>query len=334
MRLRAHSNGKHIIVVALLYLFTSGTVVYWAVAKYDLSDMEDAAADTKSYIRIYRGEPAQNVSSPMRLRVLTPYLARLVPELPESVSRHYKIGERAVNMKFGVVNTLFLWLTGCVLYLYLLRLGFSRLESLLGGYLFYASFFVVTYGGLPCVDPGAYFFIISGLYALMVRNWWLFGLSFAVGMTAKETTVLLLPMAAALDWRNWRNWVIAIPVIVVYGYFRISLSFPTDQSILSRSITSRFTLYGLIELCQAFLFLWFLGLYGLLKCEKPEFLRKTMWVAILPFFAVLLLGTDVGRILFLNFWIVIPLSLLALRKLVVKKVFEPPSVVKTYNQQE
>ena len=143
-----------------------------------------------------------------------------------------------------------------------------------------------------------------------------YALALAIGMAAKETTILVFGAALLLNWRQWRPYAVAVPVLAVYAYFRNEVSLSTDPSMFDRSIASRVTLYGLIELTQTFLFLWVLAAYGWMKCEVNSFLKRLAPLALAPIAAMLVLGTDIGRILFLNYWLVIPLSLLALRKLV------------------
>jgi hypothetical protein len=304
------------VIVALLFLAVSGSVVYWAVAKYDLGDLDEDAVDSQHYIAIYQGKGPEEIAPEMRCRVLTPWLARLVPDLPEWIVQSFSdTNERRVNLKFGIVNMGWLWLTGITLFYFLRDLSFTSVESLLGGFLFYTSFFVITYGGLPLVDAGAYFFLIAGLRSLQTGSVIGYSSALIAGMAAKETTILVFGAAVLLNPRDWRFYAVAGPVLGAYVFCRGQLSFAADPSLFDRSIATRFSLYGLIEFTQAFLFLWILSIYGWVKCETPPLLRRLAPLALLPLVAVLVLGTDVGRILFLSFWFVIPLSLLALRRL-------------------
>ena len=86
------------------------------------------------------------------------------------------------------------------------------------------------------------------------------------------------------------------------------------------SYVTNLSLYGLIEAIQTFMFLWILALIALFKCKVPVFLKRSLWLFILPLITAPVVGLPfVGRVTFYLFPIIIPLSLFALRDILVKE---------------
>lgn len=325
--------GMQMLVVAMLCLTASISVVYFPITKFDIHDRATGGetGDVAQYIKMYQGVPLDDIPKPYRYRVLTPYLARLVPWLPESVSQFYEIdAEKIVKFKFGMINMLGLAATGFLLFLLCGSLHFSTAESLLACYMFFTSFFVVNYGGVPLVDALAYLFLVLGILSAL-RKWHsLLFISVGLGMFQKETCVLILISVILLSnpiRLKLKQICLCLPGIIAYLTFRL-IALPTTagyqysfssavNGILDALTPDKSWIYTAIDGGLSFGAMWLLALHGffLIKHEKDNPLVRLSIlipvVMIIPF----LIGSNIGRIWFLAFPVVIPLSVVSLRYL-------------------
>ena len=346
MKIHLSGDRKKLLIVFLLCLSASASIVYFPITKYDLYDSATGGkhGDVSQYVKMYQGIPLSNIRKPFCYRILTPFLARLVPSVPDSIGQFYEITpEKIIQLKFGIINLLGLAITSFLLFVFCGSLSFSDNESLFGSYLFLTSFFVVNYGGVPLVDALAYCFLLLGILSAM-KNWQtLLFFSSALGMFAKETTallplwILLLPDSMA---SRFRKVLLCLPGIVLYLVVRFAL-FPTDfgyhygfhaavQSLKLTLIPSAYWLYYAFDGGLSFGLLWVLGLHGwiLIRREKNNPLYRLSFIVpvilVIPFF----IFSNIGRIWFLAFPVVIPLSLLSLRS-----IFRPHTIG-TYDSSE
>ena len=324
---------KRMLVVAMLCLTASISIVYFPITKYDMYDPATGgtSGDVAQYVRMYQGVPLSEIPKPYRYRVLTPYLARLVPELPHLVTQYFEIdSEKIIKFKFGIINMIGLAATGFLLFLLCSSLRFSDMESILASYLFFTSFFVVNYGGVPLVDAFAYFFLILGILAAL-KNWdLLLFLSVGLGMFEKETTVLILiavilmrdPLKSKL-----KKIFLCLPGILAYVVFRLII-LPTDvgfnysfssalDGILNAMIPNKYWIYIAIDNGLSFGAIWILAFHGLfiIRREKDNPLFRLSLLVPIVFIIPFLIGSNYGRILFLAFPVIIPLSIVSLRYL-------------------
>lgn len=266
-----------------------------------------------------------------RYRVLVPGMARAIPAAPlRVVSTRPAISDAwLASVRLLFVNVLFLTLTGATLFVLLMRLGFSHTESLLGTLLFYTAFPVVQAGGVPSVDPASWFFFALAAYAIATTNLWLLAAAFAVGIYAKESVLLALPLVvlAPFTWRARAALLAATaPGVLLYLAVRfVWLPAPGDYLPAAAAgargaerawafVVSVFTRPNrLIDLLSSFGLLWVPAVASYSRGEGPPLLRR--WALFVPLLAlaILYLGLNLGRILFLAFPIVIPFALLGLR---------------------
>jgi hypothetical protein len=319
-------------VIALLCLAAAASLVYFPITKYDVEDPATGGktADVAQYIRMFQGAALTEIPTPYRYRVLTPWLARQVPWLPDSVSQHYDISPvKIVKFKFGMVNMAGLAAAGFFLYLLGRALRLTSSESLLGSYLFFTAFFVVNYGGVPLVDSLSWAFLTLGIYAAVTDRYLLLFLAFTIGMFAKETNILI-PVAVLLlsDSRRVKlaKALLCLPGIAGYGIFRLCI-LPTDawvnyglasalQKVLQAVIPSKIWIYWIIDGGLTFGVLWGLALHGflLIRQRRSDPLYRLSFLVPLVMVIPFLIGSNVGRIWFLSFPIMIPLSLVSLRR--------------------
>ncbi len=191
-RLRSR-RARQLAVVLLVVASFSFSIVYTSIQTYDQEVISAGGyPDTTHYIALYRGEQAHTHHV---YRVLTPWLASLMPGVPKSLFSDRKFTtDYMAAWRFGLVNFVFLTFTGVALYLFQLGLGFTFVQSLGGAVLFFASMVVTRTGGLPMTDPGLWFFLVLGFVAIQRRS---IGLLFATSVTGvlnNELFLMLTPM--------------------------------------------------------------------------------------------------------------------------------------------
>lgn len=326
-----------------LFLGTSFSISYWAMAKYDVNMDFSAAGDAQSYIKMSKLE-FDGVPRRFQYRILMPTLVFAVGKITERanlsgfLSQYYEdVNKKIDQLNFGIVNVLFLALTAMLLFHYCMALGFDEWESLIGAFFFLTSFFTINYYTIPMVDSLGAFFVMAGFLAVLKNS--LVGLSFSFlfGVFTKETTFVLLLLIVLIERRIFSmRLLVCMPGILLFVLFTRVLPVAShDQSayILStifsfskiiRSVAEHLntlSIYTLIEHSQTYMFLWALFFYALVKCRKPVFLKRSLWLMLLPVLVPPLVSSPaVGRVAFYLFPIVIPLSLLALRDLLGRHV--------------
>ncbi len=319
--------------LALVFLWVAAAVVYPPITKYDLYDpgLGGRLGDVGQYVRMYQGVSLREVPKPFRYRVFTPWAARLVPPVPQPLLRYFDVSpEKLVKYRFGIVNLLGLALTGLLLVAFCEGLGFALRDGLVAALLFFTSFPVINFGGTPMVDAWAYAFLMMGLVAaLNERRAWLC-VACLVGVMAKETTLLLVPAALLLPGapRLKAGRLLALlPGAIAYAVFRFAL-FPTrtgwsyDPATLATNLADSVTpgpyhWWNLFDGGTAFGLLWPLALLGAweLRRRPHEPLARLAWLVpgllALPF----LIGSNIGRIWFYAFPVVLPLAVSGLRRM-------------------
>src|SRR5690349_13441302 len=90
--------------IALLCLCASAALVYPPITKYDLYDpgLGGHEGDVGLYVRMEQGVPLSGIARPWRYRVLTPFMARLIPELPHALARYFDLSaDKRIQFRFG-----------------------------------------------------------------------------------------------------------------------------------------------------------------------------------------------------------------------------------------
>ena len=285
--------------------------------------------DAIEYLRMYNGE---SIEGNLRYRVLTPWLARLLPDGPLGLitSREHPPAEWFAVVKFALVNMVFLVLTATALARLMWRMDFSRSAIILGTLLFFTSYPVLQGGSLPLIDAGSWFALALGMVAIHERRIGLLLATAAIGMWAKETTVLLLPLALLSGHDRRTRFFVALatlPGIAIYCFVRFSLAPDPAESYFNAAVVAEQPTLPLSYLVHIVsepnAFLDLLSSFGLLllpagiacfSAETPSALRR--WSALVPllFGLILFLQGNLGRILFLAFPIVIPLAVITLQR--------------------
>jgi hypothetical protein len=319
--------------IALVCLGASAALVYPPVTKYALFEpgLGGREGDVGMYVRMYQGFPLSEIARPFRYRVFTPLAARLVPMPPHALLRYFDLnGDKLVLLRFGLVNLVGLAVAGMALVALGEALGLALGEALLVAFLFYTSFPVVNFGGTPMVDTWGHAFLALGLVAMLRDQWALLAVAGLLGMLAKETTVLLVPAAlllpASAPRRLARLGALA-PGLVVYAVLRFAVlpggyGFPSDpvnsiENLVYRLGHGPYLAWIAFDGGTAFMALWPLALLGWfrLRGRPDEPLARLSWlippILLMPF----LIGSNIGRIWFYAFPVMLPLAVLGLRRL-------------------
>ena len=326
---RTPLRAQHLVAFALIWI-TVAYCVSVARVQFFASAHPGAYTDAVVYLRMYNGESMEGF---VRYRVLTPWLARLLPDgsLARITSQTDPPSEWFGVVKFALVNMWFLVLTAAALARLMWRLGFGRSAVLLGTLLFFTSFPVLQGGSIPMVDPASWFALALGMVAIQERRTVLLLAVTAIGMWAKETTVLLLPLAllSGHDRRTRLRLALAtLPGAAVYCVVRFGLapdpggeSYNTAADVAIDPILPLAYLAhivrnpnALLDLLSSFGLLWIPAGLALTSAEAPVPLRR--WSAFVPVLGalILLLRGNLGRILFLAFPVIIPLAVLTVER--------------------
>lgn len=330
------SNGVNGVLKGLLWRHlvvwgvactVSYSVVYSGLQGFRYPDV-GSQTDVLRYAEIYSGEKS---FGHWQYRVLTPYLARIIPDPPESFFNSQREVTFAwlLKVKFGIVNSVFLAATIALMFYYLQALRFSDLESMLGMLIFATARPVVQNSGIPMVEVSSYFFLLLSLYAIVKNQPLLLIVAFSLGVFAKETTFVVLPMAMIFYWSRglWRASLL-VPGVVAYFWFRFGLQpdpkesyFNLSDGWLSNLVEQlRFVtrLNGALEFGSSFNLVWLAAIYGFFRSRMSKWFR--MWalglVACSILMAFVLVGPQYpgGRAIFMAFPVVIPYSLLGVRR--------------------
>jgi hypothetical protein len=318
--------------LAFLCLWAAAALVYPPITKYDLADpgLGGREGDVGLYVRIYEGVPLTGIARPWRYRVLTPYMARLVPDVPQTLARYFDLSaEKRVKFRFGMVNMLGLACAGLLLIRWSELLGLASHEAMLAAFLFFTSFPVVNFGGTPMVDAWAYAFLLMGLIAALQGSVAGVLVATLVGLFAKETSLLLAPAILLLAHPPRRKAALLLamlPGVVAYsifrwGFFAGGYGQPDDPVSTLSALAGHFRSGPYLawiawDAGTAFGLLWPLVFVGArrLRATPDAPLARLAWLVPLVLVVPFLIGSNIGRIWFYAFPAVIPLALVGLRR--------------------
>jgi hypothetical protein len=319
-------TSRTLIAVLLLFGVTSLSYAWRTVdnARYSAPTIHNH--DSLQFATILRTGQLDSAEAPFRYRPLTPLLTRMTPPPPTWLysAAHTMSEDEQIVYRFAVVNTVGLALAAFFLFLLLIELGFGPWECLAGSMLMFGSYYPVTIGTAPFAEAWAWASLTAGLWALATSRWWMLALSFAVGVFNKESA-LLLPVAAALlpatQGERVRQLLCFVPTLALYAWFRVSL-LPDEPLLgpagshaayLSRLFSSPEWVRLPKSLLLSFGILWIPAAVGWRLVESRSALAR--WRLLIPLILVapFVLVKDMGRVWFLAFPLMLPLSLLAVR---------------------
>jgi len=180
----------NIIVIFIFCVTASYSIVYSNIENFVVSNV--SSTDASIYLDMYENKSLERYE---KCRMLTPFLAKLLPDFPKSLFSEYrKISNDywMPRVKFGMINFCFLVGSGFLLFYFLKNYGFNTLESIIGCLMFYTARPVIQDAGNPMVDASSYFFLLLCLYAIQKENILMFFIGFSIGLLSKESIFLAL----------------------------------------------------------------------------------------------------------------------------------------------
>jgi hypothetical protein len=304
----------------LVFLGVACVPAYATFARYDTKI--ELGGDIEYYVAHYKHQPVQEILRPYRWRVLMPYVASLLPFLPESLTTYYKVDEdKVITFKFMVVNLLGTLAAACFLQAFMAALGFSFWESALGGLLYLTSFQGLTNGYTMFVDPWANAAMAACLYFAVRGQLLALGLSFFAGMFVKESVVIVVPLVWLLGRKDrYRQLAVLAPGVLAYAVFR--LSYPGGPGVTpvedhwALFLKPTYLAYLGIELVLNFGLLAPLAYLGWAGARKGHpALCRLAWILPLLFMMPFILNTEAARVWFASFTVLMPLAVLGIRQL-------------------
>ena len=312
-----------LLVVLIVCVTASYAIVYTGIQSFTEAGPPEGKQDTLDYLAMYRGEKINHVYGAPRVAI--PLLVRSLPDPPGWIfdSARRITDTWIATVKFGIVNFVFLALTGILFFYFLLQLDFSTWESLLGILLFYTARPVVQQAGLPMLEVTGYFFLLLCVYAILREYYVMLAVTFLVGVFVKETVFLALPAVLLSEQKHKvRLILLLLPGFIVYYTFRFYLyhigarELYFDMELISQArerllLAAHFN--KLLDLFSSFGMLWIPALYALIYGKLPALLRRWSYLIVITVVVIFLFSLNLGRILFNTFPVVIPLALYGIR---------------------
>jgi len=307
------------LVVLTLCLTVSYAIVYTGIQSFS-QDSLVKIPDAAKYLALYHKE---QVIGHWRWRVLVPFLARTLPDLP---GHFFSENREATDLwmarvKFGIVNFAFLSATGVLFFYFLGAFGFFIGEALLGVMLFYTARPVIQFTGIPMTDAAGYFFLLLCFFGLLRKDLALLTAGFFAGIFARETVFLAFPACLLLpDSAKFKIKACSVMVLIFLGYcvFRFYIFPDSGENYFNLPLVLSPVFQAgcfskinrLLDLFSSFGPVWFFAFYALFLPKLPVLLRKWSWLIVI----VLFIAGSAGRILFPVFPLVIPLALFGIRQ--------------------
>lgn len=288
--------------------------------------VERPLPDMVHYLAMADSVALAEIPAPFRYRPWTPWLAARIPAPPQSwLDAARPLDDQRAHFRFAVVNVLGLFFAAAGL----ARLASRLLESTWGGWaagaILLTSYFPLTVATLPMVEAWSYAFLAWGLVFLLERRHGALAVTFLIGLTCKETVLLLLPAAALLGPREARRAqaLAMLPAIALYTAWR-GVWLPSDTPLVSADST-RVWLHDLFvtrdrlpgNAARTFLafHLWWIPAIAAWWSRRAQASPLIRWGWLVP--PILLLPFVIplvpGRVWFFAFPFVIPLAVAGLR---------------------
>ncbi|MDP6511684.1 MAG: hypothetical protein QF878_00645 [SAR202 cluster bacterium] len=313
-------------IVALIIALTVTYSVMYTSLQYFNSNNVAGNSDALTYMEFATATGDIESRRSKQARIFTIWLVKLVPNPPSWIfSRDRTVNDEwLLRIKFAAVNSALVVGTAMLVWLLLRRQEFSVMESYLGMLMFLGSLFIVYTTTIPMVEASNYFFIALGAYAIFSEKLPLYGLALLLGLFAKETAGIILPLALVTYPRRWFAWFAwAVPGLAIYMVFR-AYSISTGEGDLGhfdpehlkgaiQSFTGLFRFNQGAELVGAFGLLWIAAGYAALKGKLSSLYRRQLLIVALLLLIALGFVVSLGRTVYMAFPVVIPVALLGIR---------------------
>ncbi|WP_337864990.1 hypothetical protein [Ignavibacterium sp.] len=272
----------------------------------------------QKYVQFFRGNKnvANELEGPFSYRPLVPLLASVIPFQS--------------NTSINLINLFFLTL-GLIYLLRLLRLfGFNENQSIIGGLFFILSFPLFYYATSGYIDGSLLGILLISTYYLFDDKYFLFILTFTLGIFIKETIIILLPVAIIEFMIKEKSKIKFLKVIIpVLLYFLVIVLIrkiaPHKESYVWKPSID-ILIYNLVRVKTYLSFLLTFGIPGLLATyliitKKIQMISKEISYPILAGFLFsfllwlysLFAAYSDGRQLWITYVFSIPLALFVIQ---------------------
>ncbi len=306
-----------------LFLSIASGIAWWNAKG---PSIESPRFDATRYLAMAAGQPFSETPAPFRYRPWTPWLAGLLPDPPDSwLDPDRPLESQRAHIRFALVNGAGLALAAMGLFLLTRRELHSHRAGLAAGTIFLFSYYPLTVATLPMVEAWSYAFLVWALLLLLERKYLALAAVFLLGLTCKETILLVLPAAALLvsDRRERRRQAVALlPPTLLYVFSR-GVVWPAPEPLYSLASTQGWLrdMFGggrrapanFAGALLAFHLLWIPAALALWR-RRDEPLALVRWARLIPVILVVpfVLALVVGRVWFFAFPFVIPLAVAGL----------------------
>ena len=249
--------------------------------------------------------------APYLYRILTPLLVFLLPVDP--------------IIGFIIINISGLYATSIIFFYFLKKLGFNFKSSLTGVMFFLLNpITIFLIQAIYYVDILLLFFFLLAFYALLCKNDVLFMFSVSIGVLNKEAILIILILFFLHKKKDKKIFntviltlLISLPPIAVFFIIRFIIGFNSNYFslemifyVLSTHIQNFQSISLFLHpflIYQVFGILWLISLLNVKKIDN-SLLKSSLFL--LPFiFLQIIIATNYGRLLFLAFPIIIPISI-------------------------
>ncbi|NUN10352.1 MAG: hypothetical protein HUU54_14355 [Ignavibacteriaceae bacterium] len=174
--------------------------------------------DHHNYISMAQNSVGEYNIAPFCWRILNPLLAGLLP-FEQSTS-------------FLIMSIASLWLASLLMYLIILKLGFSEIFSIAGILFFLSLSWITKYNiyNFWLTDPLSYFFILAVILSILIGNDTSFAIFLTLGVLAKESVLFFallyftLNNDGVLSGKLWlRGTLLILPAIALLIFLRVSI---------------------------------------------------------------------------------------------------------------
>ena len=302
-----HNKYIEVLIVLLIPIIVYGI---WSIFFYFYSPLIPIK-DAFYYKKMAETPFDPNIMAPFCFRILTPLIAYFIP---------FDSGN-----SFFYTNFVIFILTAMLFYYFLKRLNFNKKYSILGEIIFTAGSITSIYliHNFIMVDQLNQLLFLLGCYFLISKKTFksyytdiFFMLILAVGVLNKETILFLIPIyfilkSGPIYKKISMSILISCPAILIFTILRLFIPYSGTYEelwFLFHIENLQSTLYNIF---LTFGPLWFMAFFNF-DC-KNKFLRYSYWILPLFIFQIIL-ASNIFRLIFLSFPIVIPLALLEFKK--------------------
>lgn len=312
-------SRKYVFTLFFILSITYGTT-YQQFRHFDIHDPR-GVSDSKSYVSMAQGD--QNVLFHHRYRFIIPSCVKILSAI---TGKH---DTNSIILFFYIINFSISCLTAFIFYLFLKKLGFSYIISLLGIVIFLSSRILILSTGTPLVDSIYFFSIVLIVYLLLSEHFTILLLAYPFLILTKETTIPFLFLPLFFNKFNRKKNLIlftfftTISFVMLFAYrthineiTNSSSSLPEVFNFILKHIVENgkqlLTLRGIHDFQNGFSFFLIFGIFGYFLNKKQNYYKMPLFVKlIIPlslFFA--LMSGNLGRMFFSAFVVVIPYSLI------------------------